>query len=162
MMNPSHANKIQSDDTVNFMINCLACEYDNIIIINTSPIVGSSQDIFDVIWKDQTLYSNAKYKENFNKINQLLNGLTSYDCLAATGLIKNINSSQYQSILKILNAKNYYAFGLYNNGESEHLSHLKATSNKNNKVLNNFKGLGTTHMKHINKYRASNNLFYFK
>ena len=104
MMNPSHANEVSSDKTVNTVIDYAYNHYDKLIIFNALPIVDPSNDNFDNI-KNLDLHCKKNVEAINTELDYLIKNNFIIHVLLATGIPKSskkIFDQELQNVYKIL------------------------------------------------------------
>jgi hypothetical protein len=129
MMNPSHANEVSSDKTVNRVIDYAYNNYDKLLIFNALPIVDPSNDKFDNI-ENLNFHCKKNVEALTTELELLVKNDFRIDVLLGTGIPKSskkIFDRELQNIYKIL----------YNNRKKITIKSVSHTINKLKKKLRN-------------------------
>lgn len=154
MMNPSHADNIYCDDTVEFVIKHFHKKYKKIIVLNICPVVNpTSTDISNLLEKDKR---SLKWSKNIYKIFCLKKELKCYyDLLVATGDVNPINKDMYRIIMDILynpysyNTNKTFAININKSGYAVHMHYVLKNLYKKDKN-NKYVYLSNSNGKHLN------------
>jgi len=127
MLNPSYANKIKSDRTVNRIIkHGYFNNYAKIEVFNISPFYEPSSDKVEGVMKGNVL-SKKINKINFNYIEEAIKNNPSH-ILLATGNVKGpIMRDSYHSVLGVLLDKQFMVFDITKGGYAWHPRNLRNT-----------------------------------
>lgn len=127
MLNPSYANKIKSDRTVNRIIkHGYFNNYAKIEVSNISPFYEPSSDKAEGVMKGNVL-SKKINKINFNYIEEAIKNNPSH-ILLATGNVKGtIIRDSYHSVLGVLLDKQFMVFDITKVGHAWHPRNLRNT-----------------------------------
>lgn len=128
MMNPSHANEVSSDKTVNIVIDYAHNDFDKLFVFNVLPIVAPTNDKFANI-KNLDFHCKKNIEALFTELGYLIENELEIEVILATGSpndtkIKEVFDRELQNVYKIL----------YNNCES---INIKSVSYKRNELKNN-------------------------
>lgn len=112
MLNPSYANKIKSDRTVNRIIkHGYFNNYTKIEVFNSSPFYEPSSNKVEGVMKGKVL-SKKINKINFNHIEEAIKNNPAY-ILLATGNVKgSIMRNSYHSVLSVLLDNQFKVFDI--------------------------------------------------
>lgn len=121
MMNPSHANEVSSDETVNTVIDYALTRYDKLFVFNVLPIVAPSNENFKNI-EDLDFHCKKNLDVLSTEIGYLIKSKLKIDVILATGSpkdFKDIFDRELQKIYEILfkNLKNIDIKSVSHNGK---------------------------------------------
>ncbi|WP_157945009.1 DUF1643 domain-containing protein [Apilactobacillus quenuiae] len=97
MENPSIANSMYADPSVNYLSNLFHSDYKSIYIINTFAIIASSGVKYCL--DSKRLLKNYNNNKNFSTIKSLFKNNKKSELLLATGKVENFNSLYYEEII---------------------------------------------------------------